>query len=83
MVDDTASDSDSTSTTNDSEASDKCEIPLIAPGNTDTQIVDDITYAECLKLSQKIDEASRIIDETIQKCQSDMLRLKESLSKSY
>ena len=55
MVDDTASDSDSTSTTNDSEASDKCEIPLIAPGNTDTQIVDDITYAECLKLSQKID----------------------------
>ena len=60
----------------------KWEIPLIAPGNTDTQIVDDITYAECLKLSQKIDEASRIIDETVQKCQSDTLRLKKRLSKS-
>ena len=83
MVDDTASDSDSTSTTNDSEASDKCEIPLIAPGNTDTQIVDDITFAECLmKLNQKIDEASRIIDEKVQKCQIDTLRLKERLSKS-
>ena len=76
MVDDIASDSDSTSTTNDSEASDKCEIPLIAPGNTDTQIVDDITYPECLmKLNQKIDEV-------IQKCQSDTLRLKQRLSKS-
>ena len=52
-------------------------------GDTDTQIVDDITYAECLKLSQKIDEASRIIDETIQKCQSDTLRLNKRLSKSY
>jgi len=46
MVDDIASDSDSTSTTNGSEASDKCESPLVVPGNADTQIVDDATYAQ-------------------------------------
>ena len=50
MVDDIASDSDSTSTTNDSEASDKCESPLIDPGKADTQIAD----AECKKLFQEI-----------------------------
>ena len=43
MVDDIASDSESTSTTNDSKASDKCESPLIVPGNTDTQISDRIS----------------------------------------
>ena len=31
-----------TLTTDDSEASDKCESPPIVPGNTDTQMVDDI-----------------------------------------
>ena len=30
-------------TTDDSEASDKCKSPPIVPGNTDTQMVDDIT----------------------------------------
>ena len=39
MVDDIASDSDSTSTTNDSEASDKCESPLVAPVSTEAQML--------------------------------------------
>ena len=56
MVDDTASDSDSTSTTNDSEASDKCESSLIDPGNADTQIVDDATNALFQKTCQKFAE---------------------------
>ena len=43
MVDDIASDSESTSTTIDTKASDKCESPLIVPGNTDTQISDRIS----------------------------------------
>ena len=38
MVDDIASDSDSTSTTNDSEASDKCESPLVAPVTTEEML---------------------------------------------
>ena len=50
MVDDIASDSDSTSTTNDSEASDKCESSLIDPGNADTQNVD----AQCKKMFQEM-----------------------------
>ena len=56
MVDDIASDSDSTSTTNDSEASDKCESPLIAPGKADTQTVEDAIYAEFEKRCQKFTE---------------------------
>ena len=40
MVDDITSDSESTSTCNDSEVSDKCESTLFVPGNTDTQMVD-------------------------------------------
>ena len=45
------------STTNDSKASDKCESPLIVPGNTDTQMVDKtITDAKYQKLFQKIEE---------------------------
>ena len=69
MVDDIASDSESTSTTNDSKASDKCESPLIVPGNTDTQIVDDITYA--LKAQyQKMFQMSQMLDESIRLCQS-------------
>ena len=43
MVDDIASDSESTSTTIDTKASDKCESPLIVPGNTDTKISDRIS----------------------------------------
>ena len=39
MVDDIASDSDSTSTTNDSEDSDKCESPLVAPVITEAQML--------------------------------------------
>ena len=50
MVDDIASDSESTSTTNDSKASDKCESPLIVPGNTETQIVDGMTDAQYQEL---------------------------------
>ena len=50
MVDDIASDSELTSTTNDSKASDKCESPLIVPGNTETQIVDDMTDAQYQEL---------------------------------
>ena len=38
MVDNIASDSESTSTTNNCKASDKCESPLIVPGSTDTLI---------------------------------------------
>ena len=69
MVDDIASDSESTSTTNDSKASDKCESPLIVPGNTDTQIVDDITYA--LKVQyQKMFQMSQMLDESIRQMQS-------------
>ena len=69
MVDDIASDSESTSTTNDSKASDKCESPLIVPGNTDTQIVDDITYA--LKAQyQKMFQMSQMFDESIRQMQS-------------
>ena len=69
MVDDIASDSESTSTTNDSKASDKCESPLIVPGNTDTQIVDDITYA--LKAQyQKMFQMSQMLDESIRQMQS-------------
>ena len=56
MVDDIASDSDSTSTTNDSEDSDKCESPLVVHGKAAAQIVDDATYAEFLKSCQKFDE---------------------------
>ena len=40
MVDNIASDSESTSTTNNCKASDKCESPLIVPGNTDAQKLD-------------------------------------------
>ena len=83
MVDDIASDSESTSTTNDSKASDKCESPLIVPGNTDTQIVD-ITYAANAQYqkmfqtlidqmdmcNQACDQACLGLDETIQLCQS-------------
>ena len=39
MVDDIASDSDSTSTTNDSEASDKCQSSLIVPENAFAQML--------------------------------------------
>ena len=57
MVDDIASDSESTSTTNDSKASDKCESPLIVPGITDKQMLDKaITDAKYQKLFQKIEE---------------------------
>ena len=57
MVDDIASDSKSTSTTNDSKASDKCESPLFVPGNIDTQMLDKaITDAKYQKLFQKIEE---------------------------
>ena len=42
MVDNINSNSESTSTINDSEASNKWESPPILPGNTDTQMVDDI-----------------------------------------
>ena len=69
MVDDIASDSELTSTTNDSKASDKCESPLIVPGNTDTQIVDDITYA--LKVQyQKMFQMSQMLDVSIRQMQS-------------
>ena len=40
MVDDIASDSESTSTSNNSKASNKCESPLIVPGNTATQMLE-------------------------------------------
>ena len=82
MVDDIASDSESTSTTNDSKASDKCESPLIVPGNTDTQIVDvdDITYAanaqyekmfqELVTLNDMCNQACLGLDESIRLCQS-------------
>ena len=80
MVDDIASDSESTSTTNDSKASDKCESPLIVPGNTDTQIVDDITYAanaqyekmfqELVTLNDMCNQARLGLDETIRLCQN-------------
>ena len=53
MVDDIASDSDSTSSTNDSEASDKCESPLIDPGTADTQRLDKAT-AEFEKLLDRV-----------------------------
>ena len=53
MVDDIASDSESTSTSNDSKASDKCESPLIVPGNTDTQRLDKAT-AEFQKLLDSV-----------------------------
>ena len=43
MVGDIASDSESTSTTNDGEGSDKCESPLVVPGNTDFEMVDNTT----------------------------------------
>ena len=56
MVDDIASDSDSTSTTNDSEASDKCESPLVVHGKAAAQIVDNATYAEFLKSYQEFAE---------------------------
>ena len=69
MVDDIASDSESTSTTNDSKASDKCESPLIVPGNTDTQIVDAITYAAKAQY-QKMFQMSQMLDESIRLCQS-------------
>ena len=52
MVDDIASDSESTSTTNDSKASDKCESPLIVSGSTDTKIREEF----CQKLLQKFEE---------------------------
>ena len=56
-------------TTDDSEASDKCEGPPIVPGNTDTQIVDDITYT--LKAQyQKLFQMSQMLDESIRLCQS-------------
>ena len=57
MVDDIASDSDSTSTTNDSEASDKCKSPLVVPGKADTQMVDktisDTTYQKMFQIMEK------------------------------
>ena len=52
MVGDIASDSDSTSTTNDGKPSNKCKSPLIVPGNTDKTI----TELKYQKLLQKIEE---------------------------
>ena len=43
MVGDIASNSESTSTTNDGEASDKCESPLIVTGNAEFGMVDNTT----------------------------------------
>ena len=70
MVDDIASDSESTSTTNDSKASDKCESPLIVPGNTDTQIVDDSTYAAKAQFQKML--------EIIEKCEEAVIRQMQS-----
>ena len=57
MVDDIASDSDSTSTTNDSEDSDKCESPLVAPVVTEAEMLQ--------KLEKVLDKFDAQLEEMI------------------
>ena len=58
MVDDIASDSESTSTSNDSKASDKCKSPLVVPGNA---------AARMLQIFEKaFDKFDALVDPMIQ-----------------
>ena len=63
MVDDIASDSESTSTTNDSKASDKCESPLIVPGSTAAQMLERFEHRFTEVFTERFSEFEKAVDE--------------------
>jgi len=63
MVDDIASDSESTSTSNDSKASDKCESPLIVPGSTAAQMLERFEHRFTEVFTERFSEFEKAVDE--------------------
>ena len=63
MVDDIASDSESTSTNNDSRASDKCESPLIVPGSTAAQMLERFEHRFTEVFTERFSEFEKAVDE--------------------